>query len=48
MCLVPIAKKKRLKDVIIPHLELLAALIGMRAANFLVRELEMSFSKRIL
>ena len=45
---VPIAKKKRLKDVTIPHLGLLAVLIGVRAANFLVRELEMSISKQIL
>ena len=45
MCFVPIAKKKRLT---IPCLELMAVLIGVRAANFLVKELEISTSKRIL
>ena len=42
MRLVPIAKKRKMKDVTIPRLELLAVLIGVRDANFLVRELEMS------
>ena len=48
MRLVPIAKKRRTKDVTIPRLELLAVLIGVRAANFVLRELEMNISKRIL
>ena len=48
MRLVPIAKKRRTKDVTIPRLELLAVLIGVRAANFLLMELEMNISKWIL
>jgi len=48
MHLVPVAKKKGLKVVTIPRLELLANLIGLRAVNFLVRQLEMSISKQIL
>ena len=50
MRLVPITekKKKQSKDITIPHLELLAVLIGVRAANFLVKELGVNVSKRIL
>ena len=50
MRLVPITrkKKKNLKDITIPRLELLAVLIGVRAANFLVKELGVNVFKRIL
>ena len=48
--IVPITrkKKKNLKDITIPRLELLAVLIGVRAANFLVKELGVNVSKQIL
>ena len=47
MRLVPVTRKKRknLKDIIIHCLELLAVLIGVRAANFFVKELGMNVSK---
>ena len=50
MHLVPITrkKKKNLEDITIPRLELLAVLIGVRVANFLVKELGVNVSKRIL
>ena len=50
MRLVPTTRKKgkNLKNITIPRLELLAVLIGVRAANFLVKELGMNVSKRIL
>ena len=50
MRLVPITrkKKKNLKDITIPRLELLAVLIGVRAANFLIKELGVNVFKRIL
>ena len=48
LCTVTRKKRKNLKDITIPRLELLAVLIGVRAANFLVRELGVNVSKRIL
>ena len=44
MRLAPIKKK----ELIIPHLELLAVLIGIRAANFVTKELRLKLSKQIL
>ena len=51
MRLVPTArgkKGKQSKHLTIPRLELLAMLIGVRAANFVMKELRMEISKRIL
>ena len=47
MCLIP-KKRKQSKIITIPCLELLPALIGITAANFLVKVLEVDVSKRIL
>ena len=38
-------KGKKCKDITLPHLELLAVLIGVRASNFVIK---LSISKRVL
>ena len=49
MRLVPTGKgKSKLKKLTIPRLELLAVVIGVRAANFVARELRLNISERIL
>ena len=50
MRLVPIGKgkSKQLKKLTIPRLELLAVLIGVRAANFVARELRLNIHEKIL
>ena len=51
MRLVPTAREKKrkyIKHLTIPRLELLAMLIGVRAANFIVKELGIEISERIL
>ena len=47
MRLVPIGKGKS-KKLTIPHLELLAVLIGVRAANIVVSELRLNICEKIL
>ena len=41
-------KGKKCKDITLPCLELLAVLIGVRASNFVIKELKLSISKRVL
>ena len=41
-------KGKKCKDITLPRLELLAVLIGVRASNFVIKELKLSISKRVL
>ena len=41
-------KGKKCKDITLPRLELLAVLIGVRAGNFVTKELKLPISKRIL
>ena len=48
MRLVPVGRKSSLKHLTIPRLELLAMLIGVRVANFIVKELRIKISERIL
>ena len=49
MRLAPTGKgKSKLKKLTIPRLELLAVVIGIRAANFVVHELRLNISERIL
>ena len=40
--------RKKYKDITLPQLELLAVLIGVRAGNFVTKELKLPISKRIL
>ena len=40
--------RKKCKDITLPRLELLAVLIGVRAGNFVTKELKLPISKRIL
>ena len=48
MRLVPVNKGKGRKELTIPHLELLAVLIGIRAANFVTKQLRLKITNRIL
>ena len=49
MRLVPTGKgKSKLRKLTIPRLELLAVVIGIRAANFVVHELRLNISERII
>ena len=50
LCLLPTrrGKKKQLKHLTVPRLELLAMLIGVRAANFVQRELRVEISEKIV
>ena len=48
MRLVPMNKGERRKELTIPRLELLAVLIGIRAANFVTKELRLKITDRIL
>ena len=47
MRLVPVKRRKN-KELIIPWLELLAVLIGIRAIKFVTKELRLKISRRIL
>ena len=48
MRLVPVNKGKGRKELTIPRLELLAVLIGIRAANFVTKQLRLKITDRIL
>ena len=48
MRLVPMNKGERRKELTIPRLELLAVLIGIRAANFVTKDLRLKITDRIL
>ena len=48
MRLVPMNKGERRKELTIPRLELLAVLIGIRAVNFVTKELRLKITDRIL
>ena len=48
MRLVPVNRGKNKKELTIPQLELLAILIGIRAVNFVTKELRLKISERIL
>ena len=48
MRLVPVNEGKGRKELTIPHLELLAVLIGIRAANFVTKQLRLKITDRIL
>ena len=48
MRLVPVNKGKGRKELTIPRLELLAVLIGIRAANFVMKHLRLKITDRIL
>ena len=48
MRLVPVNKGKGRKELTIPWLELLAVLIGIRAANFVTKQLRLKITDRIL
>ena len=48
MRLVPVNKGKGRKELTIPSLELLAVIIGIRAANFVTKQLRLKITDRIL